>query len=251
MSDNDKLTVHVDFDKLPNSAKAFTEVYNLIASAAGVNPDDVKSFDCRKIDYSRNAEDLLYKKVGTEVGDTASITMALAMNGMKIDDKLPGNSAVIYRGGIVLNDGSDLLDVVNPDIQKDSALFTENDCIKDSISQVYYKRILVLKPEKMKDEYQDKKYQLWLPITDTNGCSPSARGKAIAAVCLYDGEVSTINWRRDDFIGILQDSKIPSFVVANGWYSKYMYCIEIDNAARKHLSNNNPTHEKGGKNHER
>lgn len=60
----EKITVNVDFSALPDGVKALSNVYDLIARAAGVNPDDVQNYDCRNIDYSRNAQDLIYEKVG-------------------------------------------------------------------------------------------------------------------------------------------------------------------------------------------
>lgn len=116
-----------------------------------------------------------------------------------------------------------MIDVLSPDcIDETASLFSTDDCIAGSTTESYYKRILVLKPEKLKDEYRDKKFQLWMPYSDTFGCRPDARGKAIYAVCLYDGEVSTVNWRRDDFLGVLQPDKIPSFVAEKGYYDMFM-----------------------------
>lgn len=149
--------------------------------------------------------------------------MAIAMSSPKVDDSLPPNTAVIYREGIVLKDGRDLIDAHDSDcINETESLFSADDCIAGSTAENYYKRILVLKPEKLKDEYKDKKYQLWLPYSDTFGCRPEARGKAIYAVCLYDGEISTVNWRRDDFLGVLQPNKIPPFVAEKGFYDMFM-----------------------------
>ncbi len=247
----ERITVSVDFDALPNGVKALSNVYDLIAQAAGVNPEDVQSYDCRNIDFSRNAQDLIYEKVGTEVSDTVQITMALAMSGPKVDDSLPQHTAVIYREGIVLKDGRDLIDTISSDSVAES-LFSANDCIDGSTEQNYYKRILVLKPEKLKEEYKDKKYQLWLPYSDTFGCDPEARGKAIYAVCLYDGEVSTVNWRRDDFLGVLQPDKIPPFVSEKGYYDMFMadqaFRDTVDKAAARDVALPLPI---GGQDHER
>lgn len=221
----DRITVSVDFSKMPNGVKALGRMYDLIAQAAGIDSDDVQSYDCRGIDISRNGQDLIYEKVGTEVSDTAQITMGLAMRGPKVDSSLPPNTAVIYREGIILKDGCDVIDVLKNDAIEEPApepLFMADDCIAGSTDENYYKRILVLKPEKLKDEYRNKKYQLWMPYSETFGCRPEARGKAIYAVCLYDGEVSTVNWRRDDFLGILKPEKTLSFVAEKGYYDMFM-----------------------------
>ena len=247
----ERITVSVDFDALPNGVKALSNVYDLIAQAAGVNPEDVQSYDCRNIDFSRNAQDLIYEKVGTEVSDTVQITMALAMSGPKVDDSLSPDTAVIYREGIVLKDGKDLIDTI-PSDSIDESLFSTNDCIDGSTEQNYYKRILVLKPEKLKEEVKDKKYQLWLPYSDTFGCHSEARGKAIYAVCLYDGEVSTVNWRREDFLGVLQPDKIPPFVSEKGFYDMFMahqaFRDTVDKAATRNATLPLPV---GGQDHER
>ena len=108
---SDKLTINVDFDKLPDNRRAVVEVYNLIASAAGVDPDKVKEYDCTKIDYSLNAEKLIFEKAGTEA-DKVQVCVALAMGGMKVDKSLENNKAVIHRGGIVMDDDRDILDVI-------------------------------------------------------------------------------------------------------------------------------------------
>lgn len=221
MRDKDRMIIDVDYSALPDGAQAFSKVYDLIADAAGVNPDDVGSFDCRLIDCSPNGQDMIYEKVGKQVSDTVQITMALAMSGMKVDTSLPPNTAVIYRDGIVLKDGKDLLDMGSGE-NKGISLFLSSDCIDGSRCENYYKRILVLKPEKLKGEYRDSKYQLWLPYSDTFGCDPNARGQTIYAVCLYDGEVSTVNWRRDDFLGVLKPDRIPPFVSENGYYDMFM-----------------------------
>ena len=231
MSKKDKIIVSVDFNQLPSDVKALSDVYRLIATAASVNPDKVESYDCRNIDYSRNGEDLLYKKAGEQVSDKVQITMALAMSGMKVDNSLPPNTSVIYRNGIIMDDGRDLLDVIDTTaIDKSLSLFIADDCIKGSASEDYYKRILVLKPAKLKEEFQDKKFQLWLPYTDTNGCNPHASGKAIYAVCLYDGDESTVSWRRDDFLGILHTDNVPEFVYTNGHYEKHMISENLKKA---------------------
>jgi hypothetical protein len=221
----EKVTINVDYNDMPNGVKALGSMYDLIARAAGFNPDDVQSYDCRNIDISRNGQDLIYEKVGTEVSDPAQIAMGLAMRGPKVDDSLSPNTALIYREGIILKDGRDAMDILKKDAVEKPApesLFTAKDCITGSTDENYYKRILVLNPDKLKDEYRDKKYQLWMPYANTFGCDPNKSGKAIYAVCLYDGDISTVNWRRDDFLGVLKSEKIPPFVAEKGYYDMFM-----------------------------
>ncbi len=215
----ERIIVNVDYSNLPDGAKALYGAYDLIAASIGVNPDDVQSYDCRFMDASRNGQDTIYEKAAVEVKETAQITMALAVSGMKVDDSLPPNTVAIYRRGMILKDGNAVLDVYSG---KELSLFLSGDCIIGSKRDNYHKRILVLKPERLKDEYRDSKYQLWLPYADTFGCDPNNRGKAIYAVCLYDGEISTVNWRRDDFLGILRPDRIPPFVSEKGYYDMFM-----------------------------
>lgn len=219
------VTVSVDYNDMPNGVKALGSMYDLIAQAAGINPDDVQSYDCCHIDISRNGQDLIFEKVGTEISDPAEIAMGLALRGPKVDDSLPPNTALIYREGIILNDGRDVVDILKKDAMEESVpepLFTEDDCIAGSIDENYYKRILVLKPDMLKEEFRDRRYQLWMPYADTFGCDPNKGGKAIYAVCLYDGDISTVNWRRYDFIGILKPEKTPPFVAEKGYYDMFM-----------------------------
>jgi hypothetical protein len=250
----EKITFSVDYNNMPNGIKALGSMYDLIAEAAGIDPNDVQSYDCRYIDISRNGQDLIFEKVGAEISDATQIAMGLALRGPKVDDNLSPNTAVIYREGIILKDGRDALDVLKRNAIEEPAqpLFTADDCIAGSMDENYYKRILVLKPDMLKDEFKDRKYQLWMPYADTFGCDPNKRGKAIYAVCLYDGDISTVNWRRDDFLGILQPEKIPPYVAEKGYYDMFMadrqFRDTVDNAVNR--SETLPVME-GGQAHER
>lgn len=218
------ITISVDYNDMPDGVKALGSMYDLIAQAAGINPDDVQIYDCRNIDISRNGQDLIFEKVGTEVSDPAQIAMGLALRGPKVDDSLPPNTALIYREGIVLKDGRDVLDILKQDIEEPAPepLFTADDCIAGSTDENYYKRILVVKPDMLKEEFRDRKHQLWMPYTNTFGCSPDKGGKAIYAVNLYDGDISTTSWRRYDFMGILKPDRVPPFVAEKGYYDMFM-----------------------------
>lgn len=249
------ITVSVDYNDMPNSVKALGSMYDLIAQAAGIDPKDIQSYDCRNIDISRNGQDLIFEKVGTEVSDSTQIAMLLALRGPKVDDSLPPNTALIYREGIILKDGRDVVDILKKDAMEEPALeslFRADDCIAGSTNENYYKRILVLKPDMLKDEFRDRKYQLWMPYANTFGCDPNKGGKAIYAVCLYDGDISTVNWRRDDFLGILQPEKIPPFVAEKGYYDMFMadrqFRDTVDKAAERAVTQPMP---EGGQAHER
>jgi hypothetical protein len=103
---------------------------------------------------------------------------------------------------------------------KPTEVFTETDCIPNSRDSHYYKEILILNPDKLKEEYKSAKYQLWLPYTNTFGCDPELRGKCVKVVCLADGEKAEM--RRSDFLGICRPERIPKFVYENGVYNHYV-----------------------------
>lgn len=44
------------------------------------------------------------------------------------------------------------------------------------------------------------------------GCSPSARGRAVYATCLGDGERT--RWNREDFAGVLKEKFLPGWAQA-------------------------------------
>jgi hypothetical protein len=102
--------VNVDYEKLPQGKDAFYGIYGLIALSAGVNPNNVKEYDCRNIDTSENGQDMIYERC-KDVASDEQISMALCMSGMKVDKTLKSNTAHIQRGGIILCDGRDILDV--------------------------------------------------------------------------------------------------------------------------------------------
>jgi len=78
-------------------------------------------------------------------------------------------------------------------------LYTKKDCIslegKDLTGH-----ILVLRPERLRQEYRKPEYQLWKALSGF-GCKPFTLGNAVFAECLKDGEKA--RWERGDFLGIL------------------------------------------------
>lgn len=88
-------------------------------------------------------------------------------------------------------------------------LFTIEDCIKDShYKEDYEGKIIVMRPEALKDHYRDERFQLWLGGSGF-GCDPSLRGRAVFATCLYDNEHA--EWRRENFLGTIKPEALPDW----------------------------------------
>ncbi len=91
----------------------------------------------------------------------------------------------------------------------DKKLFTMEDCIKDSYYKEDYEgKIIVMRPEVLKDQYRDERFQLWLGGSGF-GCDPSLRGRAVFATCLYDNEHA--EWRRENFLGTIKPEVLPDW----------------------------------------
>ena len=69
-------------------------------------------------------------------------------------------------------------------------------------------KVLVLRPDRMKDECWSAQNQLWLGEMGF-GCSPTASGRAVYATCLGDGEKT--RWNRADFLGVLDEQHLPDW----------------------------------------
>jgi len=92
---------------------------------------------------------------------------------------------------------------------ENTKLFTIEDCVKDSRNKENYEaKIIIMRPEILKDEYCDERFQLWLGRFGF-GCDPSLRGRAVFATCLYDKE--NAEWRRENFLGIIRPEILPDW----------------------------------------
>lgn len=69
-------------------------------------------------------------------------------------------------------------------------------------------KIVVLDHRAMKEAYWSTENQLWLAFGGS-GCSPNARGRAVYATCLYDGDIA--RWDREYIIGVLKDEFMPDW----------------------------------------
>ena len=60
----------------------------------------------------------------------------------------------------------------------------------------------MLSPDTLKESHWTQEDQLWL-CTGGFGSRPNARGRAVFATCLADGEET--RWDRQNFLGVLKD----------------------------------------------
>ena len=86
-------------------------------------------------------------------------------------------------------------------------LFDSSHCYENSGQMDYEGRVLVLKPEMLKDEYKTPEDQLFYADAGGFGCSPGARGRKVMGQFLKDGEQT--HYYRQDFIGVLSNEYLP------------------------------------------
>lgn len=72
----------------------------------------------------------------------------------------------------------------------------------------YTGKVLILRPNVLKEECWSPKNQLWYGETGF-GCSPTASGRAVYATCLGDGEKA--RWDRADFLGVMDEQYLPDW----------------------------------------
>lgn len=83
------------------------------------------------------------------------------------------------------------------------------DCIPDSNTQNYKNQILVLDPEILHRNCRNAQNSLWLAYNGF-GCRYGARGRAVFAENLFDGEQSS--WDRSDFLGIVKTESLKKWL---------------------------------------
>jgi len=81
-------------------------------------------------------------------------------------------------------------------------------CRKNSENKDYTGQLLVLKSSALTPWAKEPENQLWVANSGF-GTSPTARGRAVYATCLYDGEKT--RWDRSDFYGIANPNRIPDW----------------------------------------
>ena len=87
-------------------------------------------------------------------------------------------------------------------------LFGPEHCAGDTSKLDYEGKVLVLSTGALRESHWSPRDQLWLAQYGF-GCSPTARGQAVYAVCLGDGE--KLRWNRYDFDGVLDERYLPDW----------------------------------------
>ena len=72
----------------------------------------------------------------------------------------------------------------------------------------YKGKVLILRPNVLKEEFWSAQNQLWVGETGF-GCSPTSSGRAVYATCLGDGEKA--RWNRADFLGVMDEQYLPDW----------------------------------------
>jgi len=87
-------------------------------------------------------------------------------------------------------------------------LFGPEHCAGDPQEQDYAGKVLVMSPDTLRESCWDPRNQLWYGEGGF-GCTPHARGQAVFATCLGDGEQT--RWNRSDFAGVLDEQYLPDW----------------------------------------
>lgn len=87
-------------------------------------------------------------------------------------------------------------------------LFGPEHCTGSCYDQDFEGKVLVMSPDTLKESCWDPRNQLWLGESGF-GCDPDARGQAVYATCLWDGEQT--RWNRSDFVGVLDEQFLPDW----------------------------------------
>jgi len=87
-------------------------------------------------------------------------------------------------------------------------LFGPEHCVGGRQEQDYTGKVLVLSLDTLRESCWTPRDQLWL-AEGGFGCSPTARGRAVYAACLGDGEQT--RWDRTDFTGVLDEQFLPDW----------------------------------------
>ena len=89
-------------------------------------------------------------------------------------------------------------------------MFDRAQCESDTGKQDFNGKVLVLSPDTLKESHWTQEDQLWL-CTGGFGSRPNARGRAVFATCLADGEKT--RWDRQSFLGVLKDESMPDWAL--------------------------------------
>ena len=97
------------------------------------------------------------------------------------------------------------------DVYQALGLFGPEHCLAVPEEGLNFKeKILVMRPDVMREDHWSPKYQLWYAWGGF-GCSPGSLGRAVFATCLGNGEEARCN--RDDFTGVLDERYLPDWAL--------------------------------------
>ena len=109
----------------------------------------------------------------------------------------------------VVDTAAELLDKFVAQFRQSSqALGLFSDEHIDSSQLDYTGKVLILRPDRLKESCLSAQNQLWYGHCGF-GCSPTSSGRAVFATCLGDGEEARLN--RSDFIGVLDEQHLPDW----------------------------------------
>ncbi len=94
------------------------------------------------------------------------------------------------------------------DMYASLGLFSGKHIIQSDEPQDYIGRLLIIKPEVLKEEFRTPENQLFL-ASGGFGCSPASSGRKVYGQFLNDGEKT--HFYRSDFIGIVSNEYIPEW----------------------------------------
>ena len=86
-------------------------------------------------------------------------------------------------------------------------LFDQTHCMEGELGNITDK-VIVLSPKCLKEEYWSPENQLWL-AKGGFGCEPGKIGRAVYAVCLFDGEKT--RWNRENTLGVIKPECMPDW----------------------------------------
>lgn len=90
---------------------------------------------------------------------------------------------------------------------QDLGLFDYSACTEDG---EYAQKVLVLRPDVLKDEFKSPENQLFFAQSGF-GCAANSGGRAVFGRFLIDGETARFN--RGDFMGVIKDECLPDWAI--------------------------------------
>ena len=118
-----------------------------------------------------------------------------------------GNYERYYRADTALQNLEELIGQYQAEFQQ-FGLFDQAHLDKAAWEESLVGKVLVLSPNTLKEEYWNTENQLWL-AQGGFGTAANARGRAVYATCLADGEEA--RWNREDFLGVLDERYLPEW----------------------------------------